>query len=835
MSQRELKFGKDFAFPWYRPKYPREKEFNLIHAKYEVDVDLKAKVVYGKASITFEPISEIRQVKLDAIDFEINSVESNEMVEYSYDGEVITINFNRELKPSEKKTITIIYTARPLKGLYFISPDKHYPDRPYQAWSQGESEDNRYWIPIYDYPNAKLTSELIAKVDKGLKAISNGKLLSVREENGKTIYHWLMDIPHSPYLISLVVGDFEEVIEYWEGIPIIYYFPRWAKEIYKNTFSKTPKMLEFFSKITGLKYPYQKYAQVIVSEFVYGGMENTTATTLTERTLHDEIAHMDFSSDPLISHELAHQWFGDLITTKDWANIWLNEAFATYMEAMFTEYDKGKEEFLYELYQNLRAYLEEYSQRYSRPIVNRMYEMPEEMFDRHTYEKGSLVLHTLRNVLGDETFIKGISHYVNKYKFQIVDTEDLRKALEEIYGKSLDWFFDQFVYSAGHPVLKVSHSYDEKSKVLRLEIKQAQEEVIYTIDLDVLVITNIGKKEYKIKLKEKENVFYLPVEEKPLTVQVDPWFKLIRVIDHEKNLEELLEDLKSDSVIAKIEACNSIARKRSRRAVQHLERILKGNEFWGVKYEAAIALGRMGIEEAEEALIRHINVEPTKARRGVAKALGEFKSERALEALRKMVNENVSYYVRSEALASIGKAKDERYFDFLVSYLEKDIKEIKSHNYVIASGALNGISEYGDERAMKIVINMTQLGVPQQVRETGTKLLGKFSNNETFRKLVDLLKDDNFRVRINAINALKELGSPKAIPMLDELSKNDLDNRVRRYAMEVIKHLKEGVEKSAEFKALKEEVERLREENKKLTDRIEKLEHMMKESERGKK
>ena len=221
---------------------------------------------------------------------------------------------------------------------------------------------------------------------------------------------------------------------------------------------KTPQMIRFYGEKLGQPYPYAKYAQVCVPDFIAGGMENITATTMTDSALHDEIAELERDEDGLVAHELAHQWFGDLLTCKDWSHIWLNEGFASYFGPLFTEHDRGDDVFRLEMKGSLEGYLGS-DQRYRRPIVESLYETSDDMFDGVTYSKGACVLHTLRGLLGDVAWWKGIRAYVAAHKFQVVETDDFRKAMETASGKDLKWFFDQWVYKAGHPELKVRWHY----------------------------------------------------------------------------------------------------------------------------------------------------------------------------------------------------------------------------------------------------------------------------------------------------------------------------------------------------------------------------------------
>lgn len=552
--------GRNFVYPDYRIQFPRHYGYALRHLRAQVRIKANEKAIEGLAEYNVDVPLGRGYIELDAAEMRIVSVKvDGQDARFEYDGRTLRVYLN-----PGSHMVQVSYETKPRKGLYFVLPDEHYRDRVPMVWTQGESEDNHYWIPIPDYPNIKFTSELLIIVPKTWTAVSNGVLVETRDLGNEVLWHWRLDKPHSAYLVALAAGEFEVVREDCDGVIIEHYVPRGYGDRARFSFYRTCDMIKFYSEYTGVKYPWPNYKHVAVSEFIYGGMENTTVTIVTDTTLHDEHAHCpgsrfpcpgmeDFTSDGLVAHELAHQWFGDYVTTKDWANIWLNEAFATYFEALYMEHAKGRDEFLYELYQNLRNYLNEYGNRYARPIVTRLYRDPEEVFDRHTYEKGSLVLHTLRNLLGDEVFRRGINLYLTRHAHGNADTEDLRKTLEEVSGQPLDWFFTQFVYSSGHPVIKYSWSYDPGNKLVKLSISQAQGDdsyPIYRLPLEFEIKYPSGKVDiFKFELSEREATIYVPASERPQYICIDPQFKVgVKSVSADKGIEEAIAELSSENM-----------------------------------------------------------------------------------------------------------------------------------------------------------------------------------------------------------------------------------------------------------------------------------------------
>ena len=352
----------------------------------------------------------------------------------------------RDARPGDR-----LLRLAPPEGCSSCVADPAYPERPLAIWTQGEAEDTHYWLPCYDYPNERATSEMIITVEKPLFVVSNGALVETTKNAGDTTtYHWKMDVPHVSYLISLAVGDFSVYHDKVGDLPLDYYVAKDVDEATARRFmGKTPQMIRFFGESTGQPYPYVKYAQTCLPEFG-GGMENISATSMTDNALRDEIAALEGDADGLVAHELAHQWFGDLLTCKDWSHIWLNEGFASYFDPLFAEHDRGEDTFRLEMDGALQGYLGN-DRAYRRPIVETRYESSMQMFDGMTYAKGACVLHALRGLLGDEVWWKGLRAYVAAHKSQVVDTDDFRKSMEAASGKDLKWFFDQWVHKAGHP------------------------------------------------------------------------------------------------------------------------------------------------------------------------------------------------------------------------------------------------------------------------------------------------------------------------------------------------------------------------------------------------
>ncbi len=808
--------GRDFAFPEYLPRYAKNFPFEILHMWLDVEIDLERRAVEGVVKFRIKPKNKSAKVELDAVEMEILEVSHN----YYYDGFKIEIP-----QWSGEGELLVKYRARPRVGMYFVKSGGMY------VWTQGETEYNRYWVPLPDFPNIKFPWTVAVKVPKPYVAGSNGVLTEVRDVGDKQIYVWEMRHPMSPYLLAIAVGDFRVVSEKCGDVTLEYYIPSYITDEWRYSFHNTCSIMKFFSEYLNVPYPYERYAQVVVPEFIYGGMENTTFTILTDWTIHDKHAHCpysdfpcpeaeDFSSDPLVAHEMAHMWFGDLVTAKDWGHIAINESFATFVEALWTEKHYGREAYLYEIYNNFKIYLGEYSRRYSRPIVTNLYKIPDEVFDRHAYEKGSVVLHTLRNLLGEDAFRRGLKIFLERHRYRAVDVEDLRKAMEEASGCDLEWFWRQFFYSAGHLALKASWSYSTDERVLKIQMRQTQGEDSYpqyTIPIEIKIVYEDGRVEVRVVQLDKEVTLHIP-SEKPKYVCIDPHFKVGKSLDLQYPLEAAVSMLDDGDLYCRLQAIEVLKKNGSARAVSALAKALH-DKFWGVAVEAAKALGEVGTEEAVSALMR-AEVKHPKVKRAVVEALGTARRSAAAEYLDKVLHDGgESYYVRAEAARSLGKVK----WAFAEHSLKKAL-EYSSHLDVIKRGALEGLAELGTEDAMKIVLQYAT-NAPTPVRATAIQTLAKFgSRREVLEVVKKALRDDNFRVRFAAVTAALELMEPRLIPDLQERAEVDVDGRIRRVAREVVEKTRKFMDRGVEYQKLREEVEKLRDEYRKLWDRLSRIE-----------
>jgi len=820
------------------PRWARDRQADIRHIRLELTLDFDRCAITGTATHRLAAIvDDLARLEFDEAELEIKAVRAGDQpLAFATDGGKLAVTLATPLKAGAEIEIAIDYAAvRPRRGLYFVGPDAAYPDKPIEAWTQGEDEDSRYWFPCYDYPNDKATSEVIVTVPARFIAISNGALIATSPGPSPETrtFHWRQEVPHSAYLITLAAGEFVELRDQAGAVPVLYYVHPGREEDARRAFGNTPRMIQYYERIIGVPYPYAKYAQVAVTDFIFGGMENTSATTQTADTLHDARAHLDFTSDPLVAHELAHQWWGDLVTCRDWAHAWLNEGFATYFEALWCEENLGADEFAWNLRQDRANYFSEDSHHYRRPIVCNRYRAPIELFDRFLYEKGALVLHMLRRMLGDELFFGSLNHYCTSHRGQNVITQDLQRAVEETTGRNLDWFFDQWVYKEGHPKLEVTSSYDEKRKLAAVTVKQTHQvsaaTAVFRFPAVIALMDADGaESRHQVEIERKEHNFHFPSATAPKAVRFDPAHDVLKTVRHKRSREALETVLKhAPEAIGRAEAASELGKDGSAAAIVALRTAMLTDRFWGVQADAAAALGAIRTEAAMTALIEGVAVAHPKARRAVVRALGEFRGrEAAASALIDLLKRgDPSYFVEAEAALALGRTRDARAFETLRSAMDRP-----SHHQVIATHALSGMAELREERAIGVAREMVSYGCPPRARVAAAGAIAKLAELGESRRaeILDLLlplsDDPEFLMRLRIPGALEQIGDPRALAALRRLEQNELDGRVRRRASEAAAAIVEGRTRSEETSRMREEIDKLREDNRRFEERLAKLE-----------
>jgi aminopeptidase N len=823
---------RPFVPPGTALHYTPDRPVAVTHVRLELALDMAGRSVRGRSELhLLARRDQVTAVEMNAVDMEIEEVTADgTAAAHTYDGERLRLVLPRPCARGERVTVAVSYHCTPRRGLYFVGPDAHHPDRPAECWTQGQDEDARHFWPCIDAPIEKATSEVICVAPRGLFVLSNGDLREQKDlDDERTRWHYVLDLPHSPYLLTLVCGRFAEVKDRAPetGVDVYYYVPPGREDDARRSFGRTPEMIDYFSRRIGIPYPQRRYSQIVVSDFIFGGMENTTATTLTDQAVLDARAALDHDVDGLVSHELAHQWWGDLLTCREWPEAWLNEGFATYFEYVWREHHKGRDEADVELLADGDSYLSE-AGTYQRPIVCRQYEEPIDLFDRHLYEKGGRVLHMLRHEVGEDPFWRALSLYAQRHLNKTVETRDLARAFEEASGRNLDRFFDQWVATAGHPELEGSWQWDPDSGLgtLRLEQKQSGDR---PYQLTATVRFEIGgqDRDEKVTIRERTHAFEFRLPSAPTQVIFDPGDVLLKTAKVDKARPLWVRQLKAGRLaVDRVLAARALGEKPEPASVAALSEALESDPFWAVRSAAATALGRTRRGDALDALVAARSQSHPRVRRAVAMALGEFRGEPlAGDLLARWVDEgDPSYFAEANAALSLGRSRSSRAVEVLTRALSRS-----SFQDVIRARALEGLGASGDEAALPVVRAELRPDAQFQARRAAVAALARLSEGtleaRRARELCELaLEDRDFRVRIEASSALVLLGDPRAVPALERAAAAELDGRGRRRLREAITELRDGGRPPERVRKLEEEIERLRGETNKLRERLEKLE-----------
>lgn len=840
---------KRFELPGAKPHYNPDRPGQVEHIFLDLSLDIPNQRCYGTCSIRLLPIRNgIDRLTLDAVNLQIKSVQVDEVEQnFEYDGEKLCIYLSQPTKIGSRLIIAINYCAeKPQRGIYFIQPDKHYPDKPTQVWTQGEDEDSRYWFPCFDYPGQLSTSEIRVCVPKPLVAISNGELIDTVEEGKYNSYHWSQQQIHPTYLMTLAVGDFAEIRDEWHHKPVTYYVEKGRVADARRSMGKTPQMIEFLSEKYGYPYPFPKYAQVCVDDFIFGGMENTSTTLLTDRCLLDERAILDNrNTETLVVHELAHQWFGDLVVIKHWSHAWIKEGMASYSEVMWTEQEYGPQEAAYYRLSEARSYFNEDSSRYRRPMVTHVYREAIELYDRHIYEKGSCVYHMIRAELGDELFWPAIQTFVQDNAHRTVETIDLLRAIEKATGRNLAFLFDQYVFRGGHPDFKLAYSWDSDANLAKVTVTQTQAKAESKDLFNLKIPIGFGYKEnpqlttFTVRVHDKEQSFYFPLTEKPDFISFDVGNNYLKTVTLEYPISELKAQLEFDPhPISRIYAAEALAKKGGLEATQALSSALKNDPFWGVRVEAAKQLAEIQLDQAFDGLVLGLNDPSPFVRRAVISALSQIKTHSSYKAVKGFVqNGDDSYYVEAAACRTVGAIaaahlEDKPHEDKVIKLLKSVLEERAGWNEVVRSGAIAGLAEFkASEAALNLILEYTKIGVPQPLRLSAIRAVGKISTGQTpanieriLDRLSEIARETFFLTQVAVLTALGQMETPKAIGILQSLANQTADGRVRRYAEEEIVKVQKNIGTDKTLKQLREELDQIKQQNQELKSRLENLE-----------
>ncbi len=711
---------------------------SLVHTKLDVKFDYKKRYLYGKAWLTLKPyIYPTDTLTLDAKGMDIKTLAvikagKNIPLKYSYDSLLLKINLDKTYKSDEKYTIYIAYTAKPnelktkgssaitdAKGLYFINPDSSQKGKPVQIWTQGETEASSVWFPTIDKPNQKTTQEITMTVPAKYVTLSNGALIAQKKNADNTRTDtWKMDKPHAPYLFMMAVGDFKVYHDKWKNTPVDYYLEPAYAPYAKDIFGLTPEMISFFSSKLGIDYPWNKYAQIVVRDYVSGAMENTTATLhgdfvqQTKRELIDGSAGED-----VIAHELFHQWFGDYVTAESWSNLSVNESFADLSETLWLEYKHGKDAGDEHNYEAMQAYLNSAKAK-TQNLIRFYYADKEDVFDVVTYQKGGRILNMLRNYLGNDVFYKGLNYYLSQNALGNGEAQQLRLAFEKASGQDLNWYFNQWYYNAGHPELKITYKWDNETKKQTVYLAQTQDQEAFKLPMKIDVYLAGKKQSHNYFMTSKLDSLVFKLEAKPDLVNVDADKILLVNKRDDKTLEQFaFQYTNAPQYLDRLEALKAASSKLGNAFAQKILMMALADKYEGIRL-AAIASIDMDNPDVKTAVLPFIL--------NIAKKDSKTK-------------------VKAAALELLASLKD-------VSYIAMFNDAVKSESYAVQSAGLNGIAALDNDAAF-IIAQKLQKDSKGTLTSTISSIYANKGDENNFDFVSKAFEDAGVQQKFNSLPA----------------------------------------------------------------------------------
>ena len=769
------------------PYHPSETRIiDIIHTKLDVSFNWEKQYLYGKATITLKPyFYPIKEITLDAKGFDVKEVSllknPTQPLKFDYDKKQIKISLDKEYTRNDTLKIYIDYTAKPNeretkagsaitsdKGLYFINPLGKEKNKPTELWTQGETESNSCWFPTFDHPNERMTQEIYITVDsvhKNFVTLSNGLLISSRKNSdGSRTDYWKQSLPSAPYLVMMAIGDFAIVKDKWKNMDVNYYVEHEYEPYTKLIFGNTPEMIEFFSNKMGTPYPWEKYSQVVVRDYVSGAMENTSATLHGEFLNQTDREHLDRDYEDVISHELFHHWFGDYVTCEQWSNITLNEGFATYGEYLWQEYKYGRDAADQHGAESMRGYLSG-AVKNPKHLIRYNYNEPDDVFDSHSYNKGGAVIHMLRKYVGDDAFFTALKLYLDKNKFTSVEADNLRMTFEQVTGEDLHWFFNEWYYGIGHPKILIQHTYNDTAKKYLVRVQQQQDLEkfgTFRIPLDIDFYID-GKKERKrVWVENATEDFSFSFAHKPDFVNVDAEKSLVCNKEEKLSVQERAFEYKNCPLY-----------------VDRLEALKECGNFPNMNEAAEIillALNDKNFDLRERAI-------------GMVEKLPADYKAKAKGKLIELAKNDVKSSVRASAIEQLAASYPE---DDLSSLYRNSVND---KSYSVASSSLSALAKKDEKEAMKIAKQFEseksmemQLGVAQIYAAHGSD-----ANNPFFVKLSEKMSGwENVSFANTYTEFLKKCSDDtinSGIKILEHIARTEDNRWVRYFGQKGIKDL----------------------------------------------
>ena len=773
-----------------------------LSVRLEVRIDPRPTappVVQGVVQHRFRALStKVTTVDLDAADLTVKSAtQDGEVCDFRRHALGLTVTLNRPLGPDSETSLELTFEARPTKGLFFIRPTPERPNRRTQVWTQGAMEDHHHWFPCFDAPQHMVTTEVIAHVPPPFRAVSNGAPIEegTLGADGFLRFHYRLDRPHALYLLNLFIDDVAEVVDSCRDATLHHFVPVERVEDARHLFARMPRMMDFFREVTGRAYPFKRYGHVFLEDFMWGGMENTTLTSLTDQVLIEARHRDEEDVERLFAHELAHQWFGDLIAPRGWTEIWLNESFATYFECLAMGDLWGEDDFLRRMLVERDSYLSEANTRYARAIVTRRFADPYVLFDKHAYEKGCLVLHTLRDQLGDAVFFRAVATYVRRCEGKAAETAELRRAFEDESGEDLTDFFEHMVYGAAHPKVAVTWTFNH-GHGLEVNLKR-QDETPQVVTLLVHIATQDDVVSRRVRVTPGERVLIVDLQVAPSWVALDPHVACLIEVDerHEDDaaLVNRLDDPRAP-VLLRARTCRVLSQRASAGVSGALVSRLRDDPSETVRIEAARALGGHRTPVSRAALLAALDSDAAfRVRVAAGRGLGVGGSADVVTEVEARLGTDESHRVRCALLGALGEVRTEAARTILVNHLDQT-----SPRDCIAAAAVSALGEQEDPVNVDLFVSRTAVDRSRGVRTASLTSLARLGAAPTAdaalkRRLRETLEahlsDETHAVRGAAIDGLATLGDKAARPALERAHGAESYGYLRRSIREAIGRL----------------------------------------------
>jgi aminopeptidase N len=782
--------------------YPPDRLADHLHMRLELRFeDPSQRRFTAVETLRLRPIARaLAALRLDAAELKIESVElDGRRVSHFVDDRSLSLRFDPPLPPGVEQEIRIRYTCeQPWDGMIFTPERPEAPHYTAEVHTQGQAESNRHWFVGHDFPNERLTTELVVDVPAGFAVSSNGRLVARRAQDGREVWHWLQDRPHVNYLVSLVIGRFERVPLDHPRVPMHVWVRPGEEPMVAPTYGATGRMLDLLERRFGLPYPWDRYDQVLVKNFDAGGMENTAVTTMYGSALLDEASLRDDDLEGLIAHELAHQWTGDLITCRSWAHIWLNEGWATYAEGLWYEERDGVDGYL-EFVRDCFEVADHDRTTGAIPMVSDAYGRADDVFGRAAdpYSKGAAVLHMLRRLLGEDAFWSGVQAYMRRHALGLVETADLRLALEESSGLGLEWFFEQWCARPGCPELKVEVAYDAVSGQLALEVEQVQQidarTPAFRFALPVHVVTASGWRDVEIDVRERRASLRVELAEPPLLVAVDPELHVLKTLDVTQPLGLWLAQARGGpTVAARLAAVEALASHDTPEAVTLLSSIAADRTVrCTLRRAAARSLGALASEPARRRLVELVGtVEEPRVRKALVDGAANLAAAEIVPVLASIAAGDPSPATRAAAIAGLARHEARAQADLIVELVAFD-----DARGAVTRAALDALADLDDPRGLDLALERARYGTPDRLRGSAVRVVGRLAHHrpdEAVPFLMALLDDPERRAREAAGAALVAARDRRGLGPLRAIASSHRNPHFRRQAEAWARELEEA-------------------------------------------